>query len=337
MWPDATGGCGQHRITMRRRTFLSASAAGGLALSSRGTKAADLKAGDIPQRVFGKTGQKLTIIGQAGGRFPLCSYEDAKAVTWRAYELGINYFDCARIYWNGKSEEVYGDALSPVRKNIFLTTKSPQRTRQGAEEDLDHSLRALKTDYVDLWQIHQVSTMKEVEQIFEPGGAIEAFEAAKAAGKCCFIGFTGHRDPEVHLAMLKRYDKYDTILMPLNPADPSYLSFEKMVLPVAVERGMGIQAMKSTANAGLLPNVHVKDCLTYVLSLPVHCLALGCTTVGQIEDDVRIAQQFKPMPEQQMAQLRQRAGKLAGPRLENWKRDVDRQTSVSPHSDGTPA
>jgi len=322
---------------MRRRTFLSSSAAAGVAMSSRNARAADLKAGDIPQRVLGKTGQKLTIIGQAGGRFPLGSYEDAKAVTQRAYELGINYFDCARIYWNGRSEEVYGDVLSPFRKNIFLTTKSPQRTRKRAEEDLDKSLRALKTDHVDLWQIHQVNTLQEVEQIFARGGAIEAFEAAKAAGKCRFIGFTGHHDPEVHLAMLKQYDKYDTILMPLNPADPSYLSFEKMVLPVAVERGMGIQAMKSTANAGLLTSVHVKDCLTYVLSLPIHCLALGCTTVGQIEDDVRIAKQFKAMPEEQMAQLRKRVSRLAGQRLENWKRDVDRQASTYHYWDGTPA
>ncbi len=321
---------------MRRRTFISSSAVGGLALSPRGAQAADQKAGDIPRRVFGKTGQRLTIIGQAGGRFPLCSYEDAKAVTLRAYELGINYFDCARIYWSGRSEEVYGDVLPPFRKSIFLTTKSPQRTRKGAEEDLEKSLRALKTDYVDLWQIHQVSDMKEVEQIFAPGGAIEAFEAAKAAGKCRFIGFTGHHDPEVHLAMLKHYDKYDTILMPLNPADPSYLSFEKLVLPVAVERGMGIQAMKSTANAGLLTSLHVGDCITYTLSLPIHCLALGCTTIGQIEDDVRIAKNFKPMSEPQMAQLRDRAKRLAGPRLENWKRDVDRAASLPHYWDGSP-
>src|SRR5579871_832577 len=260
---------------MRRRTFLSTSAIAGLSLPLE----AKIPQVEIPKRVFGKTGEKLTIIGQAGGRFPLCSFEDAKAVTRRAYELGINYFDCARIYWNGKSEEVYGAVLPPFRKSIFLTTKSPQRTRKGAEDDLVKSLRALKTDYLDLWQIHQVSTMEEVQQIFAPGGAIEAFEAAKKAGKCRFFGFTGHHDPEVHLAMLQHYDKYDSILMPLNPADPSYLSFEKQVLPVAVERGMGIQGMKSTANAGLLSEIHLKDCLEYVLSLPIHCLALGWTTV----------------------------------------------------------
>ena len=224
---------------MRRRTFLTTSAVAGAAITARAAATSQPKPGDIPRRVFGKTGEKLTIIGQAGGRFPMITFEEAKAVTQRAYDLGINYFDCARIYWNGKSEEVYGAVLPPFRKNIFLTSKSPERSRKGAEADLEKSLRALKTDYLDLWQMHQVSEMAEVEQIFAPGGAIEAFEAAKKAGKCRFIGFTGHHDPEVHLAMLKHYDKYDTILMPLNAADPSYLSFEKMVLPIAVQRGMG--------------------------------------------------------------------------------------------------
>jgi predicted aldo/keto reductase-like oxidoreductase len=316
---------------MRRRTFISTSAGAGLLGAARTAQPASV---EIPKRVFGKTGEKLTIIGQAGGRFPMCSYEDAKAITRRAYDLGINYFDCARIYWNGKSEEVYGDVLPPFRKQIFLTSKSPERSRKGAGADLEKSLRALKTDYLDLWQIHQVSEMTEVEQIFAPDGAIEAFVAAKKAGKCRFIGFTGHHDPQVHLAMLKNFDAYDTILMPLNPADPSYLSFEKAVLPVAVQRGLGIQAMKSTANAGLLSDIHLKECLSYVLSLPVHCLALGCTTIGQIEDDVRIAQQFQRMTEQTMADVRERARRLSGPRLENWKLDTNQKASAPHYRDG---
>ena len=318
---------------MRRRTFLSTSAAAGLGAFAWSAETVQLKPGDIPKRVFGKTGERLTIIGQAGGRFPMCSYQDAKAITLRAYELGVNYFDTARIYWDGRSEEVYGEVLPPFRRHIFLTTKSPQRTRQGAEADLEKSLQALKTDHVDLWQIHQVGTLDEVEQIFAPGGAIEAFEAAKKAGKCRFIGFTGHHDPQVHLAMLKKYDKYDSILMPLNPADPAYVSFETNVLPIAVERGMGIQAMKSTANAKLLQAISLKDCLSYVLSLPIHCLALGCTTIGQIEDDVRIAQQFKPLGDAQLAQIREKAAKLKGPQLEDWKIDTERG-AASIHQDG---
>ena len=133
--------------------------------------------------------------------------------------------------------------------------------------------------------------------------------------------------------MLKKYDKYDTILMPLNPADPSYLSFEKNVLPVAVERGMGIQAMKSTANSKLLQALALKDCLSYVLSLPIHCLALGCTTIGQIEDDVRIAQQFKPLDEKQLAHIREKAVQLKGPQLEDWKINTERG-AASTYRDG---
>jgi predicted aldo/keto reductase-like oxidoreductase len=306
---------------MRRRGFVGGVFAG-LGLTAESARPAKPRAGDIPRRAFGKTGEKLTVIGQAGGRFPLISFEEAKAVVQRAYDLGINYFDCARLYWNGRSEQAYGAVLAPVRKNIFLTSKSWRRTRKEAEADLDLSLKALKTDYLDLWQIHSVSEMKEVDQIFGPGGAIEAFEAAKKAGKCRFIGFTGHHDPHVHAEMLRRYDRYDSIMMPLNVADPSYLSFEKIVLPMAVERSLGIQGIKNLANAKLLQSFSVKECLSYVLSLPIHCTAVGCTTIGQIEDDVRVAQQFKPLAEEEMAALRTRASKLAGPALEDWKPNV---------------
>jgi len=266
---------------MKRRTFFGGAFAG-LAATAYGLRPPKSRAGDIPQRTFGKTGEKLTVIGQAGGRFPLISFEEAKAITLRAYDLGINYFDNSVDYWDGRSEEVYGAVLPPFRKHIFMTTKANNRTRAGAEAELNLSLKRLRTDYLDLWQIHQVGEMREVEQIFGPGGAIEAFETAKKAGKCRFIGFTGHHDPHVHLAMLKAYDKFDSILMPMNVADPGYLSFEKLVLPVANERGMGIQGMKSLANAKLLQSFSVRECLSYVLSLPVDCVAVGCTTIGQL-------------------------------------------------------
>jgi uncharacterized protein len=320
---------------MRRRTFLSSSISAGLGSARRGGSPAGVKTGDIPQRMLGRTGVRLTIMGQAGDRLPQCTFDEVKAVTRRAYELGINYFDTARIYWNGKSEEVYGAVLAPFRKNIFLTTKSPDRSKAGAERHLEQSLRALKTDYVELWQIHQVSEMSEVDQIFAPGGAIEAFEAAKKAGKCRFIGFTGHHDPKVHLAMLQHYDKYDTILMPLHAADPAYLSFERDVLPIAVQRGMGIQRIKSTANAKLLRALSVKDCLSYTLSLPIHCLALGCTMVAQVEEDVRVAQQLQPMRELEMMQLRAKVAAMGGPGLEDWKRS-QQAASARAYCDGVP-
>ena len=313
---------------MRRRTFVGGVFTG-LAATALAAKPAKPKAGGIPRRTFGKTGEQLTVIGQAGGRFPLISFEEAKAITLRAYDLGINYFDTCVDYWDGRSEEVYGAVLPPFRKHIFLTTKANERTRVGAAAELDLSLKRLKTDYVDLWQIHAVGEKEEVEQIFGPGGAIEAFEAAKKAGKCRFIGFTGHHDPNVHLEMLKGYDKFDSILMPLNIADPGYLSFEKLTLPVAVERGMGIQGMKSFGNAKLLQSFGARDCLSYALSLPVNCIAIGCTTIGQLEDDVRIAQQFKPLAAEEMDALRRRAEPIKGPFLEDWKRNIKDRTSGS--------
>ena len=306
---------------MQRRSFFGGAFAGLVVLAGRG-RASRLKAGDIPTRTFGKTGEKLTVIGQAGGRYPLCSFEEAKAVTLRAYELGINYFDNAHSYWNGRSEVVYGEVLPPFRKEVFITSKSTQRTRKGAEEELHKTLKRLKTDYLDLWQVHSVQSTEDLKAIFAPGGAIEAFEAAKKAGKCRFIGFTGHHDPAAHLEMLRLYKNFDTILMPLNPADPSYLSFEQQVLPEARKQRLGIQGMKSLANAKLLQSFSVKQCLSYVLSLPIHCLTVGCTTIGQIEDDVRIAQRLESYDEAEMAKLREKAGNLAGPGLEDWKRDT---------------
>lgn len=302
---------------MNRRTFV-----GGVAFSAAVVPGSRAKEAGIPTRIFGKTGEKLTIVGQAAGRFPLIDFEEAKRVTLRAYELGINYFDNARAYWDGRSEKVYGAVLPPFRKEVFLTTKTVKRSRAEAEADLHASLKALKTDYIDLWQIHSVSEMDDVDKIFASGGAIEAFEAAKTAGKCRFIGFTGHHDPHVHVEMMKRYKKFDAVLMPLNPADPSYLSFEQIALPVAVEQGLGIQAMKTTAVSQLLQEFSVEQCLRYALSLPVHCATLGATTLGQIEDDVRIARRFKPLPETDLIAYRQRAARLAGPRTENWKRNI---------------
>src|ERR1017187_1579712 len=285
--------------------------------------------GDIPKRVLGRTGEKLTIIGQGGARFHLVPFEEGKAVVRRAYELGINYFDMARSYSDGHAEEVYGAVIPAFRKEIFLTTKSGQRTRKGAEADLETSLRSMKTDHVDLWQMHNVARMQDVEQIFAPGGAIEAFEEAKKAGKCRFIGYSNCRDPQVHVAMLKHAERFDTALMPLHVADTSYsnspdMSFVKTALPAAVERGVGIFGIKVFGNAFLLRTFSAPDCLRYSLSLPVTACPLGFNTIGQLEDDVRVAQNFKPLTEEERKTLETRAGSdkfdvIKGTALEYWK------------------
>jgi aryl-alcohol dehydrogenase-like predicted oxidoreductase len=279
--------------------------------------------------MLGRTGERLTIIGQGGARFHLVPFDEGKAVVRRAYDLGVNYFDMARSYFEGRAEEVYGAVIPEFRKNVFLTTKSGQRTRKGAEAELETSLRTMKTDYVDLWQMHGVNKMADVERIFAPGGAMEAFEAARKAGKCRFIGYTNCRDPLVHVEMLRHAERFDTALMPLHAADTSFsdspqMCFEKTALPAARERGVGIFAIKVFGNAFLLRTFSVADCLRYTLSLPVTAAALGCCTIGQLEDDVRIAQSFKPLAAGEMDAIRARAssGKfdtIRGPALEYWK------------------
>ena len=310
---------------MRRRIF-TGTVFSGLGITGAFARPPKPVPGDIPTRTFGKTGVPLTIIGQGGARLELCrTKEDARAHVRYAYDLGINYFDCAHSYWQGHSEEVYGDVLSDVRKRVFITTKCGQRRARDAERELEASLRALRTDYIDLWQMHGVGTIKDVETIFGPGGAIETFEKAKKQGKCRFFGFTGHQDPDIHVEMLRRYDRYDSILMPLHAADPVFMSFEKTALPVAVERGMGIQAMKVFGNAFLLRVCSVKECLSYALSLPVHCATVGCSTRGQWDDDLRVARGFKPLPPDDMERIRKQAatggiGGARGPDLEYWKK-----------------
>lgn len=309
---------------MKRRLF-TGSVFSGLGITGLFAKPAKLKVGDIPMRPFGKTGIKVTAIAQGGARMDLHpDVASAGKYVRGLYDTGLNYFDCARSYWDGHSEEAYGRGLSGVRKNVFLTTKSTKRTRAEAEKELDTSLRSLQTDYLDLWQVHSIQTKKEIEQIFGPGGAMEAFEAAKKAGKCRFIGFTGHYDPEVHYAMLEAYDKWDSVLMPLHAADPAYLSFEQKVLPLAVKKGIAIQAIKIFCKGYLLRALSPRDCLRYTANLPVHGLICGAGTRGQMEDNIRTMQEFKPLAAGELEEIRKKAvsgrGVLTGPEMEYWKK-----------------
>ena len=312
---------------MKRRLFVGGALAG---VSLTGAYAAPqrAKAGDIPTTTFGKTGIKVSVIAQGGARMDLHpDIPSAAAHVRSVYDLGLTYFDCARAYWNGQSEEAYGIGLQGVRKNVFLTSKSMARTAKDAEADLATSLRLLKTDYLDLWQMHSIQTRDEIDQIFRPGGAIEAFEAAKKAGKCRLIGFTGHFDPEAHAAMLKAYDKWDTVMMPLHAADHAYLSFEKTALPVAKELGIGVQAIKVFGKAFLLRSLSPTECVRYVLSQPgVHVAICGAGTQGQMADNIRAVQNFKKYTSDELANVRKKAvagsGVYTGATLEYWKKKV---------------
>jgi len=312
---------------MQRRSFFGTFFTGLVGAAS--AKPPKPKSGDIPMRELGRTGQKLTCIGMGGGRFHLIPLEEGQANIRRAYDLGINYFDMARGYYKGRAEEIYGTVIPEFRKNIFLTSKSGQRTRVGAEADLEKSLKTMHTDYLDLWQMHSVGTKEDIEKILGPGGALEAFVAAKKAGKVRFFGFTGHADPAINVQLLRSYDGFDTILMPLHVSDTFFLSFAENAVPVAKERGIGILGMKIFGSAYLLRTFSVEDCLSYTLSLPVTAVPLGFTTPGQLDDDVRIAQKFKPLSAEALQALRARVqadfdvmgGPVAhGPHVEFWKR-----------------
>jgi predicted aldo/keto reductase-like oxidoreductase len=310
---------------MKRRAFFGGALAG-MSLTGAATAPATVRAGDIPTTTFGKTGVKVSVIAQGGARMDL--HPDVRAAAAhvrRVYDLGVTYFDCARSYWDGHSEEAYGIGLNGVRKGVFLTSKTLERTARGAQEELDTSLRLLKTDHLDLWQAHAVQTREDLDGLLAPGGAMEALEAAKKAGKCRFIGFTGHFDPEIHAALLKASDKWDTVMMPLHAADHAYLSFEQTALPVAAERGVGVQAIKVFGKAYLLRSLSPTECLRYVLSLPgVHVAICGAGTQGQMEDNIRTVQSFRSLDVEEMADVRRRSGAgvgaQTGPAMEYWKK-----------------
>jgi len=310
---------------MKRRAFLG-SALVGLPITSAFAAQSKPKAGDIPTTKLGRTGIEVQVIAQGGARMDLHPDIPSAAKHVReVYELGLRYFDCARMYWNGQSEEAYGIGLEGVRQHVFLSSKSAGRTARDAEKDLETSLRLLKTDHLDLWQMHNIMTLDDVQAVMKPGGAMEAFEAAKKAGKCRLIGFTGHFDPEAHVAMLKAYDSWDTVMMPIHAADHAYLSFEQIALPVAVERGVPNQAIKVFGKANLLRSLPSSTCLRYALSQPGTPIAIcGCGTVGQMADNIRAVQDFRKMTPEESADVRKRAvvgaGVYTGSTLEYWKK-----------------
>ena len=310
---------------MKRRVFLGTALAG-LPLTGAFAAQPKPKGDDIPTTTLGRSGIKVQIIAQGGARMDLHpDIATAADHVRQVYELGLRYFDCARMYWNGQSEEAYGLGLQGVRRDVFLTTKSAGRTARDAVSDLETSLRLLKTDYVDLWQMHDIRTLEDVQAVLKPGGAMEAFEAAKNAGKCRLIGFTGHFDPAAHAAMLKAYDRWDTVMMPVHAADHTYLSFEQVALPVAAARGVPCQAIKVFGKANLLRSLSPGACLRYALSQPgVQVAVCGCGTVGQMADNIRAVTNFRKMAAEECAAVRKRAitgqGVYTGTTLEYWKK-----------------
>jgi aryl-alcohol dehydrogenase-like predicted oxidoreductase len=260
---------------------------------------------NIPKRTLGKTGVDITILG-LGGEGVLRTYgreKEAYELINAAVDMGINYFESARAY--SGSEAYYGLALKERRKEIFLNSKSHARDKKGALKHLRETLSNMKTDYLDLWQVHDVRTDEEVEAIFGTNGAMEAFVEAKEKGLTRFIGVTGHHDPGIIRTCIEKF-AFDTVLIPVNPAEPSYQSFIDGVIPVAAEKKMGIIAMKVYFRgfaSRIANSAGMEPFFRFSASHPVATCVIGCDTVEQLKENAGLASAFQPMSQKEMRDL----------------------------------
>jgi aryl-alcohol dehydrogenase-like predicted oxidoreductase len=273
--------------------------------------------GDIPKRLLGKTGVQVSALCFGGAHWGRIE-DDAEAIRilHEAIDAGVTFLDNAWEYNGGRSEELMGKALQGRRQQVFLMTKvcSHGRDKRVALQQLDESLRRLKTDYLDLWQIHEVVYLDDPDRHFAPGGAAEALLDAKRQGKVRFIGFTGHKDPKIHLKMLGHDFPFDTCQMPLNVFDGTYRSFEQEVLPVLTQRGIAPIGMKSlSGNAEPIKQglVTPEEALRYVLSLPVASLVSGIDSRDVLRQNLDIVRRFVPMTVAEMQGLRTRVARYA--------------------------
>lgn len=324
-------------MSANRREFVKTAA--GLSLAAAAASAKEI--GEIPKRRFGKTGVDVTIMGLGGARVGNMTDEaEAIKVIRHARELGVNYFDNAAAGAYGVGQRRYGTAFGKDNKDLFYTTKTRHRTYLHSELDLNQSLSHFQRDWIDLYQVHNVMTEEDIEFVFKPRGLMEMIEKGKKDGKVRFVGFTGHQDPKVLKKMMAMYD-WDTILMPLSVTDGAAdagMSFEKTTLPLAVEKNLGVQAMKTTG-VGAIEGEGIsslEDSLSYVWSLPIHVAILGCTSIEQLEADARIAVAAEKMrlSETQMEATRNKWAKADLGRLEPWKVDHSKQMAAAPRYQG---
>lgn len=285
-------------------------------------------AGGIPRRPLGKTGVDVSALCVGGHHLGLAKSEDeAVRIVHEAIDAGINFFDNAWEYHEGRSEEWMGKALEggARRKNVILMTKvcSHGRDAKVAMEQLEQSLRRLKTDYIDLWQIHEVIYDNDPDLHFAKGGVTEALELAKKQGKVRFVGFTGHKHPAIHLKMLAHNFPFDTCQLPLGCFDASFRSFEKEVLPELNRRGIAALGMKSLGGSGDAVRkgvVTVNEALRYAMSLPVASTVSGIDSLDVLRQNVGIAKGFTPMTGDEMAAVRAKcASAAADGRFELYK------------------
>ncbi len=288
----------------------------------------DLSSG-IPLRKFGKTDVMISALG-VGGHHLGAAKDEATAVNLvhRALEGGITFYDNCWEYNRGKSEDWLGKGLKGKRDQAFLMTKvcTHGRDAQLAMQMLEQSLRRLQTDHLDLWQVHGVTFQNDPELFIRPNGAAEALRKAKEQGKVRFVGFTGHKDPDLHLAMLATGFPFDAVQMPLNPFDANFFSFEQKVLPVLRERGIAPLGMKPIGGHGEPVQSGVftaQELLRYAMSLPVATTITGVSELSILEQNLRVAQSFTPYADAEMQALRDRAKPYAGDgRFELYKTSI---------------
>ncbi len=271
----------------------------------------------IPRRVLGKTGVEVSVLCFGGAHWGGMRTEaEAMRVLHEAIDAGVSFMDNAWEYNGGRSEEWMGKALQGRRQQVFLMTKvcSHGRDKKVAMLQLEESLRRLRTDYLDLWQIHEVIYGDDPDRHFAPGGAAEALLEAKRQGKVRFLGFTGHKDPKIHLKMLQHDFPFDTCQLPLNVFDGTYRSFEREVLPVLNQRGIAPLAMKTVSGNGEPIKqgiVTVEEALRYVLSLPVASVVSGIDSQQVLRQNLEVVRRFTPMTAAEMQALRTRVAHYA--------------------------
>lgn len=305
-----------------RRAFLEqgAAIAGGIVLAGATTDALaappeGTRRGDMPYRALGRTGEQVSLIGLGG--FHIGKQQDEREsirLIRTAIDRGINFMDNCWDYHDGVSELRMGKALQDgYRQKVFLMTKIDGRTKESAARQLDESLRRLRTDHLDLLQFHEIIRLEDPDRIFAEGGALEAVVAAQKAGKVRFIGFTGHKDPLVHLRMLDVADRhgirFDTVQMPINVMDSHFRSFEKQVLPRLTKDRVGALAMKTFGDPFILNHVVSSrtatpiELLHYSMSQPVSVVITGIDNMSVLEQALEAARTFEPLSSRQRAAL----------------------------------
>jgi aryl-alcohol dehydrogenase-like predicted oxidoreductase len=312
------------RSNFSRRKFMQGAAFIGVSplmsrsgLAARDGKSPEVTEGTIPRKPLGKTGVQVSAIGLGGYHLGSADTDQiANDIVAKALDHGINFFDNAWEYHDGLSEERLGRALKGNRDRAVVMTKvcTHGRDKKIAMRMLEESLRRLQTDHLDVWQIHEVIYENDPDLIFVPDGAIEALAQAKQQGKVRFIGFTGHKDPEIHLKMLAHNFPFDTVQMPLNCFDATFRSFETQVLPEATRRGIATLGMKSLGGSGEMVRhggITAEEGLRYAMSLPVATTISGMDSMEVLDQNLAIAMNFQPYTAAELQDLREKCRKLA--------------------------